>query len=192
MKITIIEGARGVGKSTIARMLRDGLTNTVLINMTGNNDDSGEGKDATFRHYENLLVYLGYEKFDDSPFNFLFDRTFFSEQVYSSLYKSYDFTNQFNTLLKQLDGVAKTVEVQVILLTTDQPTLERNLMRDGKAHLFGDKKYADDVYKSLNQQARYITVMKQAKEQTQNIKFTSLNLVNLSLEESVQYVKSYV
>lgn len=194
MEITILEGARGLGKSTISRILRDGMTNTLLINMTGNNDNSEEGKSATFKHYENLMVYLSYEKYDKSPFNFLFDRTFFSEQVYATLYKDYDFTPQFNSLLKQLDNLATRtdVKVRVLFLTADKDTIERNLNREGKAHLFGDSKFSDDVHKSLAQQAMYEKVMLDAKKSATNIRFSRLDLSNLTLDEAVNYVKSQI
>ena len=192
MKITILEGARGLGKSTIARILRDGMTNTLLINMTGNNDNSEEGKRATFKHYENLMVYLSYEKYDNSPFNFLFDRTFFSEQVYATLYKDYDFTEQFNSLLKQLDTIANKIEVQVLFLTADKGTIERNLGREGKAYLFGNEHFADSVHKSLEQQSMYERVMNQSKADSNNIIFKRLEVSNLTLEEVVNYVKSEI
>lgn len=193
MKITILEGARGVGKSTIARMLRDGLTNTVLINMTGNNDNSEEGKIATFKHYDNLMQYLSFEKFDTTPFNFLFDRTFFSEQVYSSLYKDYNFTREYRNLLGQLDRLASNVEVKVILLITDEENLERNLKRDGKAHLFGDEKFADNLHKSVQQQGAYVRLIHEAEEMTNNIKYERvyLNQQN-SLTDAVDLVKHIV
>ena len=190
MEIYILEGARGLGKSTISRILRDGMTNTLLINMTGNNENSEEGKRATFKHYENLMVYLSYEKFDNSPFNFLFDRTFFSEQVYATMYKDYDFTEQFNSLLRQLDTLADKIKVKVLFLTADKETIERNLNREGKAHLFGDAKFSDDVHKSLSQQAMYEKVMQDAKKSTKSIEFARLDLSNLTLEEVINYVKS--
>ena len=190
MKITIIEGARGVGKSSITRALRDGLTNTVLINNTGNNEDSIEGKNDTFKYYIHLMHYLNINIVSSTPFNFLFDRIFFSEQVYSQLYKSYDFTTQFNLLLSWLDRLGKDVEVQVIFLVADKKHIARNLEREGKAHLFNDERYADSIHKSMEQMASYERLYTYSASHTTNIKYKRLDVSNLTLGEATRYVKS--
>ena len=194
MKIVILEGARGTGKSTITRALRDSMTNTVAVNFCGNNANTLEGRDATYKHYDNFLSFLANENFDDTPFNYLFDRTFFSELVYSNLYKDYDFARHYDILLKRLNTLASSSrnEVIVIHLTTGKDELERNLMRADKADLFGEKKFADDVYKSIDQDAEYRKVFGYAKHGAPNIKFREADLRGLSLEEAIAFVKTLI
>ena len=194
MKITILESGRGLGKSTIARRLRDGLTNTVLVNFTGNNEDSEAGMDRTFHHYNNWLTFFQYEKFDETPFNFLCDRSFFSEQVYSSLYKQYDFTDKFQVLLRKLNELGAKEDVRVIHLVSSKENIERNLLREGKAHLFGNVAFADDVHKTLRQQAAYEMMFNGLRLQGNysNIKFLTADVTNLSIDEATNSVKSLI
>lgn len=196
MKITIIEGARGSGKSTLTHKLRNALTNTILINPTGYNQDSLEGKQHTVKHYDNLLTFLQYEGYDNSPFNYLFDRIFFSERVYASLYKqSYDYDAEFQSSLKRLEGIANMpgVEVQVILLTGDDDYFKRNLQREGKAHLFDKEDLADSIEESIRQQEAYQSILNQANAMTSRIKFFSVHFtIESTLENNVRLLKSLV
>lgn len=193
MKIVVIEAGRGLGKSTIVRHLRDAMTNTVAINFTGYNEDSQEGLATIVRHYSNWLTFLSYENFDSSPFTFLADRFFFSEKVYSKLYKeNYNFSLNYTSLLSQLDLVARKAEVQVIHLVSSKSDIERNLSRDGKAHLFGEEKFSDDVHKTMEQQEEYERLFVNARANTNNIEFKRVDLSGLTLEESIKAVRHVV
>ena len=102
--IIIIEGPQGVGKSTMANFLRDNLASSNLYRLTGI-------KDKTITGYEkNKIMYLGLinymESLEETELNLIFDRTFFSEQVYASLgYKEYKFDDVYDRLLRKLNDL---------------------------------------------------------------------------------------
>ena len=189
MKITIIEGARGVGKSTIVKEVRNALINTVSINFTGHRGDDEESKEAILNHFTNFVTCLNYEDFDKSPFNYLFDRFFFSEMVYSRLYKSYDFSNHYAKLMRELDRLGKRVEIRVLHLRVDEDTMKNNLKREGKASLFGDDKLSDTVHSSMTQDNEYAKIFSESKKEFLNINFIEVNLSGKTLEEAIDLVK---
>src|SRR5574344_1426686 len=99
--IIIIEGPQGVGKSTMANFLRDNLAASNLYRLTGIKDKTLTGYEKSKKMYHNLIKYM--KSLEDTELNLLFDRTFFTEEVYASLgYKSYEFDDVYKELVKKL------------------------------------------------------------------------------------------
>ena len=88
--IIIIEGPQGSGKSTMANFLRDNLASSNLYRLTGIKDKSETGFDKNKTMYLGLINYM--ESLEETELNLIFDRTFFTEEVYAKLgYKNYNF-----------------------------------------------------------------------------------------------------
>jgi deoxyguanosine kinase len=152
MKNLIFEGARGLGKSEISRYIRQKTTNSTLINFTGFNEGGQEGLNKVLAYYKAWETFFFTCKWSDALF--IHDRYYFSEMVYSELYKDYDFKRYYYQLIKQFEHTFDQAEI-VFLWTSRQEDLERNLKRD-KAELFGN--VGDDVSKSLTQQLFYLVL----------------------------------
>lgn len=127
MRILVIEGARGTGKSTIARKLREKTKDSTLINFTGFSLDGIEGFDKVSSYYMNWFYFLESMKGHDSTI--ICDRFFFSELVYSELYKDYDFSQQYSFFLTRLSKMAD--EIKILFFTIeDEDELKTRLIRD--------------------------------------------------------------
>lgn len=152
--ITIIEGTRGSGKSTVARKMRDKIPEMTLINFTGFHDDGYEGMKKVYRYYINWISTL--HGFCKEDIKLICDRFFFSEQVYSQLYKDYDFTERFNFLSKELFVLSQIgLDVDIVFLKVeDEEILQQRLMRDKVP--FG--KAQENAKESLRQQEGYESV----------------------------------
>jgi thymidylate kinase len=103
MEIDIFEGARGTGKSTLAFKMRQRTPETTLINFTGFHTDGEAGLWKATYYYKTWFKYLFQMYNHDSKL--VFDRFYFSESVFSNLYKEYDFLNTYlelNEMLEQL------------------------------------------------------------------------------------------
>lgn len=149
--ITIIEGTRGSGKSTVARKMRDKIPEMTLINFTGFHDDGYEGMKKVYRYYINWISTL--HGFCKEDIKLICDRFFFSEQVYSQLYKDYDFTERFNFLSKELFVLSQIgLDVDIVFLKVeDEEILQQRLIRDKVS--FG--KAEENARQSLLQQEGY-------------------------------------
>ena len=100
--IIIIEGPQGVGKSTLANFLRDNISMVNLYRLSGIKDKSVTGKNINKNMYLTLISYL--ETLEETGINLVFDRIFFSEQVYCMLgYKDYKFDDIYERLLQKLN-----------------------------------------------------------------------------------------
>ena len=77
--IIIVEGPQGVGKTTFTNYLREKIASTDLYRLTGIKDKTEAGYLKIKRKYMKLLEYV--ENCEDV--NMVFDRIFFSEEVYS-------------------------------------------------------------------------------------------------------------
>ena len=101
--IIIVEGPQGVGKSTLANFLRENLPTTNLYRLSGIADKTPTGKEKNKIMYLGLINYM--EALEETQLNLIFDRTFFSEEVYCNLgYKEYRFDDEYRRLLKKLGG----------------------------------------------------------------------------------------
>ena len=100
-KIIILEGPQGVGKTTITDYIRNVIPYTNLYRLSGTADTTKTGKEKAKIMYEDLVDYI--EKLQNKSVNLLFDRTFFTEEVYCRLgFKEYTFTDVYNNLLDRL------------------------------------------------------------------------------------------
>lgn len=150
LQIDIFEGGRGTGKSTIAFKLRQKTPETTLINFTGFHTDGEEGLRKVSHYYESFMMMLfsmvGHES------KFVFDRFYFSEQVFSQFYKEYDFTDKYNLLNAFLEDLADMVDINIFFLTiNDKDELKQRLMRDKVP--FG--KAEESVEQTFKQQEEY-------------------------------------
>lgn len=127
MRVVILEGSRGVGKSTLARALREKVPDVTLINPTGFKDKGFEGHRKVADYYDALTTYL--IKMDNIDATIVLDRFFFSEMVYSKLYKDYDFSFSYDLLLDTISYLSSDIDV-IFLTINDKDELAGRLNRD--------------------------------------------------------------
>ena len=104
MKCIIVEGPQGCGKTTLVNYLRENIPASNLYRLSGEKDKTIKGKEKSKKMYLASLKYM--QELEDTDINLIFDRTFFTEQVYSKLgYKEYDFTDVYEILLDKLGNL---------------------------------------------------------------------------------------
>jgi len=85
-RMIIVEGPQGTGKTTLAEYLRDNIPASNLYRLSGQRDKSESGKKLSEYMYQIQMDYL--EKMGIVPMDLIFDRTFFTEEVYARLEKT--------------------------------------------------------------------------------------------------------
>jgi deoxyguanosine kinase len=131
LEIDILEGARGTGKSTLAFKLRQRVPETTLINFTGFHADGEDGLKKIHHYYSAWMKLL--ENLSDHESKFVFDRFYFTEMVFSHLYKEYDFTKIYKLLNQSLMDLTRYggVKVNIFFLTiSNEEELKNRLHRD--------------------------------------------------------------
>lgn len=153
--IIIIEGAQGVGKSTMASFLRDNLASSNLYRLNGIKDKTITGLGKNERMYLNLLKYM--KTLEEVEQDLIFDRTFFTEEVYSLLgYKEYDFSEVYEKLVKELSKLNFNIYF-VVLYLEDTDLYEKRLKRVHHNYQAFSKK------NSVDQQNAYIKLLDEIK-----------------------------
>lgn len=149
--ITILEGARGTGKSTLAFKMRQRISETTLINPTGFHLDGDKGMEKVADYYDVWFSFL--TDISKHKSSILFDRFYFSEKVFSSLYKKYNFTLDYEYYNFKLNELSKQgVRINIFFLTiNDEEELKTRLVRDKVP--FG--KAEESVKETLLQQKEY-------------------------------------
>lgn len=171
--IIIIEGPQGVGKSTMANFLRDNLASSNLYRLTGIKDKTKTGYDKNKRMYLNLLNYM--EELEDTELNLIFDRTFFTEQVYCILgFKDYKFDDVYERLVQKLNALDFNI-YYVVLYLEDTSIYERRLKRQHHQY------QAFSIESSVNQQNTYLKL-------ADNLKATNINILKIATDN---YEKAY-
>lgn len=156
IEINVIEGARGTFKSTIAFKMRQRIPETTLINFTGFHEDGNNGLIKVTDYYKAWMKFLFNIWNHESKF--VFDRFFFTEMIFSQLYKEYDFEKTYNELLGDLELLSTIgVKINIFFLTiNDEKELEQRLTRDKVP--FG--KAMENVLETLRQQELYEDMFK--------------------------------
>ena len=178
-KIIIVEGAQGAGKTTITDFLRYAIKYTNLYRLTGTSDSSEEGKRKATVMYKNLLSYM--KTLENLNINLLFDRTFFTEEIYCRLgFKEYSFTDVYEELLEKLSKMDFDI-YYITLYLEDESLFEERIKREGKAVPDYAKFKAES---SINQQREYLKMAKEVKE-----KYPNINVVNLENSRDIKIVQ---
>lgn len=171
--IIIIEGPQGVGKSTMANFLRDNLASSNLYRLTGIKDKTKTGYDKNKRMYLNLLNYM--EELEDTELNLIFDRTFFTEQVYCLLgFKEYRFDDVYERLVQKLNALDFNI-YYVVLYLNDTSIYEKRLKRQHHQY------QAFSIESSVNQQNTYLKL-------ADNLKEANINVLKIATDN---YEKAY-
>ena len=163
-KIIIVEGPQGVGKTTITDYIRNVIPYTNLYRLSGTADTTKTGKEKARIMYEDLVDYI--EKLQNKSVNLLFDRTFFTEEIYCRLgFKEYTFTDVYNKLLDRLAKMDFDI-YYITLYLSDENEFAKRLDREGKAKV----KYTEfNKQSSVNQQNEYLKLADEIKEKYKNI-----------------------
>ena len=171
--IIIIEGPQGVGKSTLANFLRDNLPTTNLYRLSGIKDRSETGKEKNKIMYLGLINYM--ESLEETELNLVFDRTFFTEQVYCLLgYKDYKFDDEYKRLVKKLASLDYNIYF-VVLYLKDIELYEKRLRRVHHNY------QAFSLQSSVDQQNTYLKL-------ASNIKEKNIKVIKIPMDD---YKKGY-
>ena len=175
--IIIVEGAQGAGKTTVTNYLREKILATDLYRLTGIKDKTITGLPKIKRKYDKLLEYMA----SCEDVNLLFDRTFFTNEVYARLgYQNYSFSDTFDELLQKLDKLNFDIYL-VILYLENESEFEARLKRDKPAY----QKF--EVESSIRQQREYFKLAEEVEQKTNNIKVVKIN--NETWEETEKQIE---
>ncbi len=181
--IIIVEGPQGVGKTTFTRYLREHMPATDLHALSGIKDRGETGLKKIKIKYEKLLNYM--ENCED--INMIFDRTFFTNEVYSRLgYHNYSFNETYQSLLSKLDNMKNADKYYIYLVMAylqDESLYEERIKRDKHQY----QKF--EVESSIMQQREYLKLADEVEKQTKNIKV--LRFANDTEEMFKENVQKY-
>lgn len=162
--IIIVEGPQGVGKTTFTNYLREHISATDLYRLTGIKDRTEAGQPKVKLKYEKLIEYM--ENCVDV--NMIFDRTFFSNEVYSRLgYQQYSFKQSYDELLSKLDNMKNIDNYDVflvILYLKNEELYGERIKRDKHEY----QKF--EVESSIKQQREYLKMADEVEQTAKNIK----------------------
>lgn len=130
--ILIIEGAQGVGKTSVTTALREQIPYSNLCRLSGMKDKTAAGGQRIFHYYKEFIEFLKRTK--DTDFTYIFDRFFLTEMVYCTLgYTGYSWQKEYKELSRSMYELMKDTRVLLILLTAKEETFkERLLVRGAK------------------------------------------------------------
>ena len=158
--IIIVEGPQGAGKTTFTNYLREKMSATDLYRLTGIKDKTESGHMKIKRKYDKLIEYM--KVCEDV--NMVFDRTFFTNEIYSRLgYLEYDFFFFFNELLVKLDDITSAKIYLIVLYLENEQEYINRIKRDKHQY----QKFS--LENSVNQQNEYLKLADEVKQKTKNI-----------------------
>lgn len=164
-RIIIVEGPQGTGKTTLTNYLRDNIPGSNLYRLSGQKDKTITGKRISAEMYNALLEYL--KKMEIAPMDLIFDRTFFTEEVYARLgYKEYEFTDVYEELVHKLSSLQYDIYL-ILLYLEDTSIFGKRLARESHHNY-----QSFSIENSTNQQSVYLELGKEL--ENTNIKVISL------------------
>lgn len=121
----LVEGAQGVGKTSLTNKLREEVVHTQLFRLSGCGVDNSH---KSFDNHSKVLNFL----MDTSKngLNAVLDRSYLSEIVYSRLYRDDLVTERREPLDLQLEALATQYNLISILLVADRVAFANRLQRD--------------------------------------------------------------
>lgn len=181
-KIIIVEGPQGVGKTTITDFIRNSISYTNLYRLCGTHDVTKTGREKSIKMYDALMNYI--EAMQNTNVNLLFDRTFFTEEIYCRLgKKEYKFTDVYDRLLEKLSKLDFDI-YYITLYLENEDEYSKRLDRPDKAKM----KNADfEKSSSIIQQEEYLKISNEIKN-----KYKNINVVNINNSRPIEDVKKEI
>lgn len=174
-KLIIVEGPQGTGKSTLTSFFRTNIASTNLYSLSGQKDKTETGKKYSIIMYDALIEYL--EKMQQVPMDMVFDRTFFSEEVYARLgFKNYSFTDEYQRLTERLNNLK--YDVHYLSLYLENVELFRQRLDRESHHNY----QAFSIESSINQQNIYMDIANELKS------YDNINVHKIPMDD---FDKSY-
>lgn len=169
-KIIVVEGPQGTGKTTLANFLRDNISGSNLYRLSGQKDKTMSGKQYSIIMYNALTEYLRHMQ--KVPMDIIFDRTFFTEEVYGRLgYKEYSFTDEFERLIKEFDEL--NCDIYYISLYLEDVELYRKRLARESHHNY----QAFSLENSVNQQNVYKDIADEVEKRT------NINVIRVATDD---------
>lgn len=160
-KLIIVEGPQGTGKTTLTNYLREKLSSSNLYRLSGQKDKSKKGKKYSYEMYSALLDYLS--KMQEIPMDLIFDRTFFTEEIYARLdYKDYSFSDIYEELLKKFNQLNYDKYLLILYLKNTE-LYRKRLERD-----FHHNYQTFSIENSENQQQAYMILGEEIMQNKEN------------------------
>ncbi len=169
-KLIVVEGPQGAGKTTVTDFIRYKVPYTNLYRLNGTSDHTETGREKSREMYTDLVDYI--EKLQNKSINLLFDRTFFTEEIYCRLkFKEYSFTDIYEELLDRVSKMDFEI-YYITLYLSNEDEFEKRLNREGK----GIMKYAKfSKESSVRQQNAYLELAQEIKNKYSNIKVINID-----------------
>lgn len=169
-KIIIVEGPQGTGKTTLSNFFRENLPGANLYRLSGQKDKTLTGKKYSVIMYNALIEYL--QEMQVVPMDMIFDRTFFTEEVYGRLgYKEYSFTDEYQKLVKKLDAL--DYDIYYISLYLKNVELFRERLDRESHHNY----QSFSLESSFNQQKVYEDIAEELEKNTQ------INVIRMEMDD---------
>ena len=176
-RLIIVEGPQGTGKTTLSNYLRENMPGSNLYRLSGQKDKTEKGKIYSEKMYTALLDYL--EKLEEIPINLIFDRTFFTEEIYSRLgYKEYNFSDIYKKLLEKFNKL--DFEKYLIILYLENTDLYSERLKRESHHNY----QAFSLENSANQQQAYLKLSEEIEKDEEN----TIKIIRLPMDD---FKKSY-
>jgi len=171
----------------MANFLRDNLACSNLYRLTGIKDKTITGYEKNKNMYFNLIDYMA--SLEETGLNLIFDRTFFTEQVYASLgYKDYKFDDVYKELVKRLAKL--NFNIYFVVLYCDDVNLYRErLVRTHHQY------QSFSLENSVNQQNEYLKLIDEIEEENINkikLSVDDFDTAYLTLIESIPVLKENI
>lgn len=177
--IIIVEGPQGTGKTTVTNYLREEMSATDLYRLSGIKDRTITGKEKIKIKYEKLLEYMD----NCQDINMIFDRTFFTNEVYARLgYQNYDFSDIYKELLTKLDTINADIYLVVLYLKNEEEFKSRLKREKHEYQEF-------ETESSIRQQEEYLKLADEVEKETKNIKVIRLD--NSEKDKYKENLKKY-
>ena len=179
-KLVFVLGSQAVGKSSVARCLREKLPHTSMLDLSSSSIDT----EHTMYKYHSEILDMFFQT-RHLGISWICSRSFICNQVYSNLgYKDYDFRIKTDILTNHLDYLSDFYDLYLILLVATPDELEIRLKRDKTEYV----KFS--VENSLKQQEEYKKEIKRLANTTENVKCFTIE--NKELETTINTIMDLI
>lgn len=186
MKLIVVEGPQGCGKTTVTDYIRNSMKSVNLYRLSGSSDASINGKQKVIDMYDDLFDYI--KKLEYKSINLLFDRSFFSEENYCRLgKKQYKFTEEYEKFLKIFSELNFDIYYINIYLK-DRLQYQERLLREDKANVSYSAFSSEN---SVQQEKVYKEILNEINEKYPNIKTLDLNN-SKNIFETEKQIKKFI